>query len=81
MPLALHGTHVVSDELFLKSMGCGIRKINMNRTVRDEYTEFVAENAKRLELTTLKLESVEIYQRSIERMMDVLKSSGKAERC
>lgn len=53
----------------------------MNRTVRDEYTEFVAENAKRLELTTLKLESVEIYQRSIERMMDVLKSSGKAERC
>jgi len=78
VPLALHGTHPVSDELFLKSVECGIRKINMNRTVRDEYTRFVAENAGKLELTSLKVQGVEVYTKSIERMMDVLKSSGKA---
>jgi fructose-bisphosphate aldolase class II len=78
IPLALHGTHPVSDELFLKSMKCGIRKINLNRSVRDEYTDFVAENAGKLELTELKMRSVEIYTKSIMRMMDVLGSSGKA---
>ena len=50
----------------------------MNRTVRDEYTQFVAGNAGKLELTLLKEQGVEIYTQSIERMMDVLGSSGKA---
>jgi fructose-bisphosphate aldolase, class II len=77
-PLALHGTHPVSDELFLKAVECGVRKINLNRTVRDRYTEFVTENAGKLELTVLKMEGVEIYTKGIERMMDVLASTGKA---
>lgn len=78
VPLVLHGTHPVSDELFLRSIKHGVRKINLNRTVRDKYTRFVTENSGKLELTNLKMASVEIYTKSIERMMDVLKSSGKA---
>ncbi|KAL4956081.1 ketose-bisphosphate aldolase [Aspergillus filifer] len=76
-PLALHVTHPVSDELFLRAVECGVRKVNMNRTVRDEYTRFVAENARTLELTALKEEGVKVYTRSIERMMRVLGSAGR----
>ncbi|PLB44930.1 fructose-bisphosphate aldolase [Aspergillus steynii IBT 23096] len=76
-PLVLHGTHPVSDELFLKTIQFSVRKINLNRTVRDEYTKFVAENAGLLELTVLKVQAVEIYAKSIARMMDVLGSSGR----
>ncbi|EYE93887.1 class II fructose-bisphosphate aldolase [Aspergillus ruber CBS 135680] len=76
-PLVLHGTHPVSDELFQKAIECGVRKINLNRTVRDDYTKFVAENAGSLELTTLKMQGVEIYAKSIERMMDILGSPGR----
>lgn len=76
-PLALHGTHPVSAELFRKTIACGVRKINLNRTVRDAYTSFVAENAGALELTVLMVRAVEVYARSIERMMDVLGSAGR----
>lgn len=78
IPLVLHGTHGVSDELFLATIPRGVHKINLNRTVRDDYTKFVAENAGRLELTVLKMQAVDVYAKSIMRMMDVLGSSGKA---
>ncbi|KAI0151883.1 aldolase [Hypoxylon sp. NC0597] len=79
IPLVLHGTHGVSDELFRKARKYGILKINLNRTVRDEYTDFVAKNAGKLELTTLKMQGVDIYAKSIERVMrHVLGSAGKA---
>lgn len=77
-PLVLHGTHPVSDELFLKAIDCGASKINVNRTVRDDYTNFVAANAGKLELTVLKIQGVDIYTKSIERVMDLFRSSGKA---
>ncbi|KIW09773.1 hypothetical protein PV08_11873 [Exophiala spinifera] len=77
VPIALHGTHPVSDELFLKAIACGVSKINVNRTVRDEYTNFVAESYGKLELTTLKVQGAEIYTKSVERIMDLFGSSGK----
>lgn len=66
------------DWLFRKAIDTGARKININRNARDEYTKFVAENAGRLELTALKEQSVAIYQKSVESLMDVLGSSGRA---
>lgn len=78
VPLALHGTHPVSDELFRKAIDCGMRKVNLNRNVRDGYTAFVAEQAGKLELTVLKMQALDVYAKGIERMMDVLGSSGKA---
>lgn len=77
-PLALHGTHPVSDELFHKAIRCGMRKVNLNRNVRDGYTRFVADNAGRLELTKLKEQAVEVYKRDVGRAMKMLGSSGKA---
>ncbi|KAL3462652.1 ketose-bisphosphate aldolase [Aspergillus heterothallicus] len=76
-PLVLHGTHPVSDELFLKTIACGVRKINLNRTVRDDYTRFVAEHAGTLELTVLQERAVDVYTKSIERMMRVFGSAGR----
>ncbi|KAJ9645025.1 hypothetical protein H2204_001487 [Knufia peltigerae] len=78
VPIVAHGTYPVSDEAFSKLVACGVSKINVNRTVRDEYTKFMAENAGKLELTTLKLQGVDIYMKSVERVMDLFGSSGKA---
>lgn len=77
-PLVLHGTHPVSDELFLKAIECGMSKVNVNRTVRDNYTAVVAEHAGKLELTVLKARAVEIYAESVERVMKLFGSAGKA---
>jgi fructose-bisphosphate aldolase class II len=76
-PLVLHGTHPVSDDLFRKTIACGVRKINLNRAFRDEYTRFIADNAATLELTVLQEEGVKVYTRSIERMMEVMGSTGR----
>lgn len=78
-PLTLHGTHPVSDELFHQAIRCGMRKVNLDRNVRDVYTKFVAENAGRLELTKLKEQTVEVYKKDIGRAMAMLGSSGKAQ--
>lgn len=79
VPLALHGTHPVIDELFQKAIACRMRKVNLNRNVRDEYTKFVAEEAGRLELTVLKERAVELYARDIGRAMEMLGSKGRAK--
>lgn len=78
VPLVLHGTHGVSNEVLLKAVKVGVRKVNLNKTVRRKYTKFVAENAGKLELTALKMKAVEIYAREIAEMMDLLGSSKKA---
>lgn len=79
--MVLHGTHGVSDEQFKVTRSHGMSKINLNRTVRDEYTEFVAQNADKLELTVLKTKAVEVYTRSIVRVMtEVLESAGHGGR-
>lgn len=79
IPLVLHGTHGVSDELLRETRKYGVKKVNLNKTVRDEYTEFIAQNAGKLELTTLKIRGVEVYSQSIQRVMqNVLGSADKA---
>ncbi|KAH8901778.1 fructose-bisphosphate aldolase [Thozetella sp. PMI_491] len=79
IPLVLHGTSDVSDDLFKQARKAGVVKINLNRTVRDDYTKFVAENAGILELTVLKMKATEVYTQSIQRVMvDFLDSAGRA---
>lgn len=79
IPLVLHGAHGVSDELLREARKYGVIKVNLNKTVRDEYTEFIAQNAGKLELTTLKMRGVEVYSQSIQRVMkNVLGSADKA---
>ncbi|KAH9985275.1 fructose-bisphosphate aldolase [Xylariaceae sp. FL0662B] len=78
VPLVLHGTSGVTHQLFKAARNAGIVKINLNRTVRDDYTRYVAENAGKLELTTLKMKATEVYMQSIQRAMkDILDSAGR----
>ncbi|KAL1887460.1 hypothetical protein Sste5346_010209 [Sporothrix stenoceras] len=78
VPLVLHGTHPLSDELVQKSMEYGMVKINQNRNVRLGYHKFIEDNCATKELTALQNEGVEVYSQEIERMMHVFKSAGKA---
>lgn len=77
-PLVLHGTHPCSDEMFRVGIANGIRKVNLNRTVRNKYMKFLAEESGKLELTQLQEKGVQIYSEEIERLMRVLGSAGKA---
>jgi fructose-bisphosphate aldolase, class II len=79
IPLVLHGTHPLSDDMVRVGMRKGMRKINQNRNVRDGYHKYVEEYFSKVELTTLQTQGVEVYSKDIERMMvEVLGSAGKA---
>lgn len=61
------------------AMKHGMVKINQNRSVRNEYHQYLAANSSLTELTRLQEEGVEHYSRGIERfMVDVFGSAGKA---
>lgn len=78
-PLVLHGTHPLSDEMVKVGMAKGMVKINQNRTIRDKYHKFMAENGSKTELTTLQAQAVEEYSKGVERfMIEVFQSAGKA---
>lgn len=79
MPLVLHGTHPLSDDMVRISMGKGMRKINQNRNVRNRYMKYLEGNSGKEELTVLQTRGVEIYSEEIERVMvEVFDSAGKA---
>jgi fructose-bisphosphate aldolase class II len=79
IPLVLHGTYPLSDDMVRVGMRNGMRKINQNRNVRDGYHKYIEENCSKVELTTLQTQGVEIYSKDIERLMvEVLGSAGKA---
>jgi fructose-bisphosphate aldolase class II len=79
IPLVLHGTHPLSDEMVRVGMRKGMRKINQNRNVRDGYHRYIEENCSKVELTTLQTQGVEAYATGIERLMvEVFDSAGKA---
>ncbi|KAF2704012.1 fructose/tagatose bisphosphate aldolase [Pleomassaria siparia CBS 279.74] len=77
-PLVLHGTHPCSDDMFKTGIASGIRKVNLNRTVRNGYMNFLSEESGKLELTQLQERGVQIYSEEVERLMVVLGSVGKA---
>jgi fructose-bisphosphate aldolase class II len=79
VPLVLHGTHPLSDDMVRISMGKGMRKINQNRNVRNRYMKYLEGNSGKEELTVLQTRGVEIYSEEIERVMvEVFDSAGKA---
>lgn len=79
IPLVLHGTHPLSDELVKESLKHGMVKINQNRNVRLDYHRYIEENFSKVELTVLQTEGVEVYSKEIERMMmEVFGSASRA---
>lgn len=78
-PMVLHGTHPLSDDMVRVGMARGMVKVNQNRSVRNEYHQFLAGNASSTELTSLQSRGVEEYSKGIERVMvEVFRSNGKA---
>jgi hypothetical protein len=75
--LVLHGTHGVKDDLFLECVKLGFTKINLNKSIRERYTEFLEEKAGRMELTKQIEQGIDVYSKEIERYMDLFGSSGK----
>ena len=61
------------------AMKHGMVKINQNRSVRNEYHQYLAANSSVAELTRLQEEGVEHYSHGVERfMVDVFGSADKA---
>ncbi|KAA8911472.1 fructose-bisphosphate aldolase [Sphaerosporella brunnea] len=77
--MVLHGTSPAGDELIRSVISQGVRKINMNKMVRDAQVAFLAENTGTMPETQLQEKAVEIYANEVGRAMrEVLGSAGKA---
>ena len=78
VPLVLHGTHPLSNEMLAKGIQSGFRKVNQNKRVRLRYMKFLEEEAGKAELTSMQEKGIEIYADEVGEMMRQLGSAGKA---
>jgi len=76
--IVLHGTNAFDQELFQESVRHGITKINVNKQLIDPWKEMMGEREGFLPITRLMEDSMVIFQREVERLMDECGSSGKA---
>lgn len=77
--IVLHGTNKFDRELFQDCIGHGISKINVNKALLDPWKEMMESREDFLPITKLMEDSMEIFQRAVERLMDECGSSGRAE--
>lgn len=77
--LVLHGADPFTEEIFQKCIGCGVSKVNINKVLNNEYVKVQAEKAGKVPLTTLLEEATNAMQKAVERCMDMLGSTGKAD--
>ncbi|KAK3216930.1 hypothetical protein GRF29_1g1423726 [Pseudopithomyces chartarum] len=79
--LVLHGagTEWFSNKEMLQSViECGVAKINLNDAINNDFTRVMAEKASSAPLTSLLEEATLEMQKSVERHMDYMGSSGQA---
>ncbi|PVH93940.1 fructose-bisphosphate aldolase [Periconia macrospinosa] len=76
--LVLHGTSGIPLELVSRIIKYGVRKVNINKGVRQKYGQFISENAGNMELTKLKQAAVDLYAHEVGEFMDFLGSSNRA---
>ena len=69
IPLVLHGTSGLPDEMIKEAIGLGVCKFNVNTEVRNEYLRTMKEAFEQEE----KVELVDIMERSITAMMEPVK--------
>ncbi|QIW99217.1 hypothetical protein AMS68_004735 [Peltaster fructicola] len=77
--LVLHGagTAWFDEARFLKCIGCGIAKCNINDAINEPYMKALQDNAGK-GLTTIIENATSVMQTAIERHMDWMRSTGKA---
>lgn len=75
--MALHGTNDFSVEIMRRCIQAGVVKVNANKLLLDGWNKFLPENANK-PLTQLMSEGMDVFQKDIERWMDICGSSGTA---
>ena len=76
--IVLHGTNAFDQSLFQECIRGGISKINVNKQLIDPWKAMMEERQEFTPITKLMEESIEIFQKEVERLMDECGSSGKA---
>ncbi|KAH8809793.1 putative fructose-bisphosphate aldolase [Hyaloscypha sp. PMI_1271] len=78
--IVLHGTNAFDQALFQQCVGHGVSKINVNKQLIDPWKEMMNERHQTgfLPITKLMEDSIDIFQKEVERLMDECGSSGKA---
>jgi fructose-bisphosphate aldolase class II len=78
--IVLHGTNAFDQNLFQQCMKAGVSKINVNKQVIDPWKEMMNTRHEKgfLPIAKLMEDSMDIFQREVERLMDECGSSGKA---
>jgi fructose-bisphosphate aldolase class II len=77
--LVLHGADPFTKEIFQKCISHGVSKININKVMNNEYVRVQAEKSGKEGLTAVLEEATNAMQKAIEKCMDMLESTGKAE--
>jgi fructose-bisphosphate aldolase class II len=78
--IVLHGTNAFDQALFQQCVGHGVSKINVNKQLIDPWKKMMNERHQTgfLPITKLMEDSIDIFQKEVERLMDECGSSGKA---
>jgi fructose-bisphosphate aldolase class II len=78
--IVLHGTNAFDRALFQQCVGHGVSKINVNKQLIDPWKKMMNQRHEKgfLPITKLMEDSIDIFQKEVERLMDECGSSGKA---
>jgi len=76
--IVLHGTNAFDQSMFQECVRAGVSKINVNKLVIDPWKEMMGKRQNFLPITKLMEDSIDIFRREVERLMDECGSSGKA---
>jgi len=76
--LVLHGTDGFDEEIFRRCIEVGVVKVNVNKVVNRAYAEVCAEMSGKVGVTKVMEEGTERMRVVVEKLMDQLRSSGKA---
>ncbi|KAF5390957.1 hypothetical protein D9757_003962 [Collybiopsis confluens] len=80
IPLCLHGTDGLPDELFKECIASGISKFNINSWARDPYLESLTASIQAGKPFPDAIEeATEVFARSCDRFMELFGSKGRAE--
>ncbi|KAL1956170.1 hypothetical protein VTO42DRAFT_7605 [Malbranchea cinnamomea] len=77
--LVLHGADPFTKDIFDECIRCGVSKVNINKVMNGEYARVQAEKAGKIPITKLHEEVTDAMQKAVERVMDMLGSTGKAD--
>ena len=78
VPICLHGTEELPDELFKECVSNGVSKINVNSWARDPYVKALVAGLHTKPFPDAAEEATEVFAKVCDRFFDLFGSSGKA---